>query len=106
MSVYMHALEVDALLNGGNGDMPDAANLLPEAICQPSKDGDGSPTDADSPSIASRATRGLVQRRNWRELSRFLRYTVHALPTRSFQPLNTPTAHVGGRGDETGLWGR
>ena len=61
MSVYMHALEVDALLNGGNGDMPDAANLLPEAICQPSKDGDGSPTDADSPSIASRATRGLVQ---------------------------------------------
>ena len=44
--------------------------------------------------------------RNWRKLSRFLRYTVHALPTRSFQPLNTPTAHVGGRGDETGLWGR
>ena len=50
--MYMHALEVDALLNGGNGDMPDAANLLPEVICQPSKDGDGSPTPILQDSLA------------------------------------------------------
>ena len=44
MSVFMHALEADALLNGGHGDTPEAVNLPPETIYQPSKDGDGSPT--------------------------------------------------------------
>ena len=32
--------------------MPDAANLLPEVICQPSKDGDGSPTPILQDSLA------------------------------------------------------
>ena len=44
MSVLMHALEADALLNCGHGDTPEAVNLPPETIYQPSKDGDGSPT--------------------------------------------------------------
>ena len=40
----MHALHADAPLNDGHNGTPEAMNLLPEAISQPSKDGDGSST--------------------------------------------------------------
>ena len=90
MSVLMHALEADALLNCGHGDTPEAVNLPPETIYQPSKDGDGSPTDADSPSIASRATRGLVQP----ELARVVAiFTLHALFTRAPHALFSTSKH-------------
>ena len=44
MSVFMHALEVDALLTGGHGNTPEAMNLPPDTTSQLSKDGDDSST--------------------------------------------------------------
>ena len=52
MSVFMHALEADALLTGGHDDTPEAMNLPPDTTSQPSKDGDGSPTPILQDSLA------------------------------------------------------